>query len=215
MCNHISAVGYMQTSLYDLPLAPLRHLYALYCLFQRLVSGELNPGPDDPAPYAAAPQALPRIFTDPGWELLSTSIISTSNCGNPALRLFGFGPVAAAGYGLGYIIKEDGISVCASSKHLQTRRFLDVLEGYLNEVNAVMVEVYRAANQRPEPWVDHAGVLRDSKTGRRIGSVNTNGGGYKSDSGSEEEEVSIRECIHLVCCLRVGADKRNSRVFVL
>ncbi|KAF4604357.1 hypothetical protein EYR40_001536 [Pleurotus pulmonarius] len=168
-----------------------RHLYALYCLFQRLVSGELNPGPDDPAPYAAAPQALPRIFTDPGWELLSTSIISTSNCGNPALRLFGFGPVAADGYGLGYIIKEDGISVCASSKHLQTRRFLDVLEGYLNEVKAVMVEVYRAANQRPEPWVDHAGVLRDSKTGRRIGSVNANGGGYKSDSGSEEEEVSI------------------------
>jgi hypothetical protein len=39
--------------------------------------------------------------------------MSTSNCGNPALRLFGFGPVAADGYGIGYIIKDDGISVYA------------------------------------------------------------------------------------------------------
>jgi len=54
---------------------------------------------------------MPSIFTDHGWALLGTSILSTSNCGNPALRLFGFGPVAADGYGLGYIIKEDGISM--------------------------------------------------------------------------------------------------------
>jgi hypothetical protein len=54
---------------------------------------------------------MPAIFTDPGWTLISTSILSTSNCGNPALRLFGFGPVAADGYGIGYIIKEDGLSV--------------------------------------------------------------------------------------------------------
>lgn len=54
---------------------------------------------------------LPEIFLDPGWQVLNTSILSTSNCGNPALRLFGFGPVAADGYGIGYIIKDDGISV--------------------------------------------------------------------------------------------------------
>jgi hypothetical protein len=34
-----------------------------------------------------------------------------SNCGNPALRLFGLGPVAVDGYGLGYFIREDGLSV--------------------------------------------------------------------------------------------------------
>ena len=55
--------------------------------------------------------ALPSIFTDPGWSVLSTSILSTSNCGNPALRLFGFGPVAADGYGIGYIIKDEGLSM--------------------------------------------------------------------------------------------------------
>lgn len=127
--------------------------------------------------------ALPEIFRDDGWSTLGTSILSTSNCGNPALRMFGFGPVAADGYGLGYIIKDDGLSVCAASKHLQTRRFLDTLQGYLEEVQRVLVALVRAANERPEPFVDHAGVLRDSKTGRRI-----NG----SMSDDEEEVDSIR-----------------------
>lgn len=88
-----------------------RHLYALYCLLQRELNGDLNPSPEDPAPRPASTNKLPAIFTDPGYSTLSTSILSTSNCGNPALRLFGFGPVAADGYGLGYIIKEDGISM--------------------------------------------------------------------------------------------------------
>lgn len=91
-----------------------RHLYALQCLLQREIAGNLDPKPDDPLPASHdqnGKQTMPSIFTDPGWALLSTSILSTSNCGNPALRLFGFGPVAADGYGIGYIIKEDGISM--------------------------------------------------------------------------------------------------------
>jgi len=87
-----------------------RHLYALYCLIQRQIAGNLNPSPDEPT--AGAPSnKMPWIFTDGGWETLGTSILSTSNCGNPALRLFGFGPVAADGYGIGYIIKEDRLSL--------------------------------------------------------------------------------------------------------
>ncbi|KAI6044714.1 carnitine acetyl transferase [Pisolithus marmoratus] len=109
---------------------------------------------------------LPSIFADPGWSLLSTSILSTSNCGNPALRLFGFGPVAADGYGIGYIIKENGSK--RSSKHLQTRRFLDTLQSYLLEIQRVLIQLYLSANERPAPFVDHSGVLRDSKTGRPI-----------------------------------------------
>lgn len=88
-----------------------RHLYALYCLLQRELNGSLEVSADDPAPKPVPSTQLPAIFTDPGWPTLSTSILSTSNCGNPALRLFGFGPVAAEGFGIGYIIKEDGISV--------------------------------------------------------------------------------------------------------
>ncbi|KAJ3538925.1 hypothetical protein NMY22_g4960 [Coprinellus aureogranulatus] len=159
-----------------------RHLYALYCLLQRELNGNLNPSPEDPAPRPAASNKLPAIFTDPGYSTLSTSILSTSNCGNPALRLFGFGPVAADGYGLGYIIKEDGISVGAASKHLQTRRFLDTLQSYLQEIQRILIQLHKAANQGPAPFVDHAGVLRDGKTGRPIH-------GATSDSSSDEEEV--------------------------
>lgn len=88
-----------------------RHLYALYCLLLRERDGNLEPSPDDPVPPPTNNGSLPSIFTDHGWDVLNTSILSTSNCGNPALRLFGFGPVAADGYGIGYIIKEDGISM--------------------------------------------------------------------------------------------------------
>ncbi|GBE80432.1 Putative mitochondrial carnitine O-acetyltransferase [Sparassis crispa] len=164
-----------------------RHLYALYCLLQRereaIGSANRNgnangDSSDDERPLSPLSNTscgscfgkppLPSIFTDPGWQTLSSSILSTSNCGNPALRLFGFGPVAADGYGIGYIIKDEGISVCASSKHLQTRRFLDTLQGYLIDMQRILIQLHLSANQRPEPFVDHAGVLRDSKTGRPI-----------------------------------------------
>ncbi|TEB24687.1 hypothetical protein FA13DRAFT_1756796 [Coprinellus micaceus] len=116
------------------------------------------------------------------YALYSLPILSTSNCGNPALRLFGFGPVAADGYGLGYIIKEDGISVCAASKHLQTRRFLDTLQSYLQEIQRILIQLHKAANHRPAHFVDHIGILRDGKTGRPIH-------GATSDSSSDEEEI--------------------------
>lgn len=87
------------------------HLYALYCLLQRENEAKMETESDDSV-SSGVRRMLPSIFTDPGYSLLSTSIISTSNCGNPALRLFGFGPVAADGYGIGYIIKDDGISMC-------------------------------------------------------------------------------------------------------
>jgi carnitine O-acetyltransferase len=144
-----------------------RHLYALYCLLQR-----------ERRDHASKP--LPAIFSDPGWMLLNTSILSTSNCGNPALRLFGFGPVAANGFGIGYIIKDDGLSICASSKHLQTRRFLDTLQGYLLDIQRILIHLHRAANEPPAPFVDHSGVLRDARTGRPVN-------GYVLDDAQEEE----------------------------
>ena len=81
---------------------------------------------------------MPQIFADGGWDKLNTTIISTSNCGNPCLRQFGFGPTSADGFGIGYIIKDDSISICASSKHRQTKRFIDTLEGYLMEIRRII-----------------------------------------------------------------------------
>jgi len=165
-----------------------RHLYALYCLLQRereaAQKTEDENRTSSPSSVCQHKEPLPEIFTDPGYHTLETSILSTSNCGNPALRLFGFGPVAADGYGIGYIIKEDGISVCASSKHLQTRRFLDTLQGYLIDVQRILIQLHLAANAHPEPFVDHAGVLRDSKTGRPINGRSSPNGydAYEADS---------------------------------
>ncbi|KAI7902900.1 acyltransferase ChoActase/COT/CPT [Cokeromyces recurvatus] len=107
-----------------------RHLYALECLWDRL--------------YAADKQQQqhkkPSIFTDKGWQTLNHSVISTSNCGNPALRLFGFGPVVSNGFGIGYIIKEDRISFVASSKHRQTDRLLHTLRNYLTDVRTMLLK---------------------------------------------------------------------------
>ncbi|VBB77779.1 Putative mitochondrial carnitine O-acetyltransferase [Podospora comata] len=81
---------------------------------------------------------LPLIFADSGWDKLNTTILSTSNCGNPSLRHFGFGPVSGDGFGIGYIIKDETISICVSSRHRQTKRFVDTLESYLLEIRRIL-----------------------------------------------------------------------------
>ncbi|GAB5590517.1 carnitine O-acetyltransferase yat1 [Umbelopsis nana] len=99
-----------------------RHLYALSCLWERLHNDEKTP----------------KIFTDAGWAIMNHTVISTSNCGNPALRLFGFGPTVGNGFGIGYIIKDDGIALCVSSKHRQTARYLATLKQYLLDIKQML-----------------------------------------------------------------------------
>lgn len=93
-------------------------------------------------------QLLPSIFSDPGWDKINNTILSTSNCGNPSLRQFGFGPTSGDGFGIGYIIKDEGISICASSKHRQTKRFVDALESYLLEIRRVLKSTQRTASPK-------------------------------------------------------------------
>jgi carnitine O-acetyltransferase len=50
------------------------------------------------SPVASARgEDLPGIYADVAWEKMGNIVLSTSNCGNPSLRLFGFGPVSADG----------------------------------------------------------------------------------------------------------------------
>ncbi|KAH0826504.1 hypothetical protein J3R83DRAFT_5509 [Lanmaoa asiatica] len=56
----------------------------------------------------------------------------------------------------------------ASSKHLQTRRYLNTLQSYLSEVQRILIHLYLSADERPAPFVDHSGILHDSKTGQAI-----------------------------------------------
>ena len=60
--------------------------------------------------------------------------IRTSNCGNPSLRLFGFGPVVPDGFGIGYIIKDAGFQYSISSKHRQTKRYANMLQRTLKDM---------------------------------------------------------------------------------
>ncbi|KAF2858631.1 carnitine acetyl transferase [Piedraia hortae CBS 480.64] len=106
-----------------------RHLYALYCLWRREVGDALHGG---------VSPLQPKIFADSGWSTLSTTILSTSNCGNPSLRHFGFGPTSSQGFGIGYIIKDNSVSICASSKHRQTKRFVDALEECFLEMRRLL-----------------------------------------------------------------------------
>lgn len=126
---------------------------------------------------------MPAIFRDSGYATLNHSVLSTSNCGNPCLRMFGFGAVVPDGFGIGYIIKvsgsidcisfsreerfssvcpytqDDAISICASSKHLQTQRFLDTLRAYLMEVHRMLIQLHREANAKPKNFVSDDSLL--------------------------------------------------------
>ena len=76
----------------------------------------------------------PEIFKSAAYKTLQTTILSTSNCGNPSLRMFGFGPVSEWGFGIGYIIKDDGLQFCISSGHRQTGRFVHTIRNYLRKL---------------------------------------------------------------------------------
>ena len=65
---------------------------------------------------------VPDFFDDSGYKKLNHTYLSTSNCGNPSLRLFGFGPVVPDGFGIGYIIRDSGLQYTVTSKHRQTER---------------------------------------------------------------------------------------------
>jgi carnitine O-acetyltransferase len=68
--------------------------------------------------------SVPAFFNSEAWTTLNHTVLSTSNCGNPALRLFGFGPVVPDGFGIGYIVKDDAISYSVCSKLRQTYRYV-------------------------------------------------------------------------------------------
>ena len=101
-----------------------------------------------PRPRADShPHSLPAIFADAGYDKLNNTILSTSNCGNPSLRHFGFGPTSAEGFGIGYIIKEGSIFICASSKHRQTRRYVDAMESYFLEIRKLLRQVHGGTSE--------------------------------------------------------------------
>lgn len=110
-----------------------RHLYALYCIWKE---------------YYRDTMPLPPIFNDKSWSLINNSVISTSNCGNPCLKNFGFGPVTPNGFGIGYIIRDNSVSIVVSSRHRQTQRFASLIEHSMLEIDHVF---QRRSTADPHP----------------------------------------------------------------
>ncbi|KAK0956831.1 carnitine O-acetyltransferase yat1 [Friedmanniomyces endolithicus] len=156
-------------------------------------SSPASRSPPRPSSSHHPAQPLPAIFADPGWDKLNNTILSTSNCGNPSLRQFGFGPTSAEGFGIGYIIKDGSVSICASSKHRQTRRFVDAIEGYFLEMRRLLRAARKSGGQedkgasRAREAEEKRGVER---RGRAIagGGEGLVGGGEKKEDGAGAEE---------------------------
>ncbi|KAF2840417.1 carnitine acetyl transferas-like protein [Patellaria atrata CBS 101060] len=171
-----------------------RHLYALYCIWQRGLDDldfQSNNGvdsaqcssPDGSEKIVGSPNrnsmmsedsistspaaqghhhTMPALFADSGWDRMNTTILSTSNCGNPSLRQFGFGPTSGDGFGIGYIIKDGSVSICASSKHRQTSRFIDAIEAYFLEVRKLLRQIKRRGTSADK----HASRAREAEEKR-------------------------------------------------
>lgn len=217
-----------------------RHLYALYCVWQRAVDDEgaeaasvdgmssngysspadngFNEDPtsfarfsapdpmlsDDSFPSGSArlrtpSQRMPSIFADAGWDKINNTILSTSNCGNPSLRQFGFGPTSGDGFGIGYIIKDDSISICASSKHRQTKRFVDALESYLLEI----CKLLRMTQRKPSsPQTSRAREAEEEplkgqkvkNRGRAITGESSKFGNLEVDSKADSDDEVLGGC---------------------
>ena len=103
----------------------------------------------------------PDFFSSAAFKSLNHTVLSTSNCGNPSLRLFGFGPVVQDGFGIGYIIRDNGLQFSISSKHRQTDRYAHTLKQTLIDMgklfpsrNAVMVACDSVVSKQSVPSID-------------------------------------------------------------
>ncbi|WP_088239783.1 choline/carnitine O-acyltransferase [Calothrix rhizosoleniae] len=88
---------------------------------------------------ARAQGIIPPIFQDKAYKLLGESPICTSNLATGmGIDLFCFGPVIEHGYGLGYIINPDSITVNITSKYQQTGKYSSLLRESLQDLATVM-----------------------------------------------------------------------------
>ena len=86
---------------------------------------------------------VPSLLTSNLYSRLSTSVLSTSNCGSKAVGVFCFGPVVPEGLGLGYVLHRDGMQIAISSFRDEANRFAELL-------NAVLIEMFQIVKSSPK-----------------------------------------------------------------
>ncbi len=222
-----------------------RHLYALYCVWQRAVDeegaeaassngmsdGYSSPVDADseysspkrnsaifheetsvsPSPHSKqqVSQQMPALFSDAGWDKINNTIISTSNCGNPSLRQFGFGPSSGDGFGIGYIIKDDSVSICASSKHRQTKRYIDALEAYFLEIRRLLRSTQQKSKSPKASRAREVEERPDTGTKRNKGRV-IKGEEAPVETKEESDDDGLGGCKSSLLSLKLGSSGLNS-----
>eukprot|EP00949_MAST-11_sp_MAST-11-sp1_P004057 g4057.t1 len=126
---------------------------------------------------------VPPFLEGHAYKKLTTSILSTSNCGNPSLRLFGFGPVVSMGFGIGYIIADDRMSLCVTSKHRQTQRYVRCLE-------LVLQKMYTMFDAGASKAPSHVKKLREESGMNMEDSASMGGYGF-FDSGDLADDIAL------------------------
>lgn len=86
---------------------------------------------------AAAQGENVPLFEDALYKASATWVMSTSNASDPNLVVFGFGPVIEEGFGLGYLIQDEGITVmvtCFKSAGQSASRFTSALTQAFDDI---------------------------------------------------------------------------------
>lgn len=90
---------------------------------------------------ARAQGMMPQIYQDKAYKVLGESTICTSSlAAGMGMDLFCFGQVADNGYGIGYIIKPDSITVSVTSKYQQTQEYIDLLRQSFSELGKLIAQ---------------------------------------------------------------------------
>eukprot|EP01059_Diplonema_ambulator_P003204 TRINITY_DN1286_c0_g1_i2.p1 TRINITY_DN1286_c0_g1~~TRINITY_DN1286_c0_g1_i2.p1 ORF type:complete len:752 (+),score=144.71 TRINITY_DN1286_c0_g1_i2:66-2258(+) len=76
---------------------------------------------------------LPALFRGVGYRRSSHWSVSTSHCGSSSLMAFGFGPVVAEGFGVGYMIKNSSISLTITSNAVNRTTSAGILSCLIEE----------------------------------------------------------------------------------
>ena len=119
-----------------------RHLMALTQVVKRLEAREylnkLNTHVD-PIPELESMKNLDiPLLSNPLLEKISNPELLISNCGNPALHLFGIPPAIDQGYGIGYIIHTDKVLITMCSKFRQAERFLNTFKRVIDDLKGLL-----------------------------------------------------------------------------
>lgn len=129
------------------------HIKALQNVFiEREVFSNLSPE------FSIDTDTPPPLLFDNVLRSLFIPDLIASNCGNPAMRLFGITPANHNGFGIGYIVKHDETKISIISEYRQGERLLNTLEWVIYQIR----QIWKSDLHRSS-IIPHAHILDNQK----------------------------------------------------